>query len=205
MKKLILASASPRRRELLEQIGLDAEVIIGHADESAEIEQPDILVKELAKRKCSAVFGFLSGKTDERHEYYILGADTVVVHNGTILGKPKDRQDAVKMLRSLQGSTHQVYTGVCIVHAAGKESFPESDPKHIRLFSVCTDVSVDSMTESEIGAYVNSGEPMDKAGAYGIQGLFARHIGGIRGEYTNVVGLPVSAVYRALRELHYYE
>ena len=205
MKKLILASASPRRRELLEQIGLEPAVIIGHTDENSEIVQPDLLVKDLARRKCFAVFDYLTEKAEVRGEHYVLGADTVVVHNGEVLGKPKDRQDAVNMLRSLQGSTHQVYTGVCIVHADGTESFPEMDPENVRLFSVCTDVSVSHMTESEIRIYANSNEPMDKAGAYGIQGQFARHIDEIRGEYSNVVGLPVSAVYRALCELHFYE
>ena len=204
MKKLILASASPRRKELLEQIGLELEVIVGHTDETTDIMQPDIMVQELARRKCSAVARYLTIEASVRYECYVLGADTVVVHNGMILGKPGDPEAAKAMLRSLQGDTHQVYTGVCILHIEKNSPEPETDPGHIRLFSVCTDVAVNHMTDEEIICYVNSEEPMDKAGAYGIQGQFARHIGSIRGDYTNVVGLPVSSVYNALQELQYY-
>ena len=204
MKKLILASASPRRRELLEQIGLEPEVVIAHADEQTDITKPDKMVEELAERKCLASAGFLENSVSPDKEYYVLGADTVVVCEEKILGKPKDPEDAVNMLRFLQGRTHRVYTGVCLLHMTVDDEIPAGDPEQKRVFSVFTEVSVDPMTEEEIRIYVNTGEPMDKAGAYGIQGQFARHTGSIRGEYANVVGLPVYAVYKALRELHFY-
>ena len=205
MKKLILASASPRRRELLEQIGLEPEVLNAHTDEKTDITQPGRMVEELAERKCLAAAGFLNKNAADRKEYYVLGADTVVVCDGKILGKPKDPEDAVNMLRSLQGKKHQVHTGVCVLRICRDHGEIQNDPEQKRLFSVCTEVRVNSMSDDEIRLYVNTGEPMDKAGAYGIQGQFARHIGSIQGEYANVVGLPVSSVYTALRELHFYE
>ena len=205
MKKLILASASPRRRELLEQIGLKPEVIVGKTDESTGIPEPAAMVTELAHRKCLAVADYLTEEADICTEQYVLGADTVVVHNGQILGKPQNTDEAEQMLRSLQGDTHQVFTGVCILHLDCCEKAPSEDNVHMRLFHVCTDVTVNSMTEEEIRLYADTGEPLDKAGAYGIQGKFARHIRRICGDYTNVVGLPVSAVYDALCELHFYQ
>lgn len=205
MKKLVLASASPRRRELLEQIGLKPEVIAGQTDESTDALQPADMVKVLAHRKCLAVARYLTEEADVRGERYVLGADTVVVHKGEILGKPEDTNDAKNMLRALQGDTHKVFTGVCILHLDPHKSIPEEDSAHMRLFHVCTDVTVNALSEKEIQTYVDSGEPMDKAGAYGIQGKFARHIHGINGDYSNVVGLPVSAVYTALRELGFYD
>ena len=205
MKKLVLASASPRRRELLEQIGLKPEVIVGTTDEATGVMQPADMVRELAHRKCLAVAGYLTEEADICTEQYVIGADTIVVHDGKILGKPKNTDEAVQMLRSLQGDTHQVYTGVCILHLERNETVPSEDGSHMRLFHARTDVTVNSMTEREIKHYINTGEPLDKAGAYGIQGKFARHIRGICGDYTNVVGLPVSAVYDALCDLHFYE
>lgn len=205
MKKLVLASASPRRRELLEQIGLKPEVIVAKTDEETDFLQPDEMVRELAHRKCLAVANYLTEEADDRTEKYVLGADTVVVHGGKILGKPENAQDAEEMLYSLQGDTHSVFTGVCIFHLEKGERIPAEDTAHMRLFHVCTEVTVNPMTREEIRIYTDTGEPLDKAGAYGIQGKFARHIQGICGDYTNVVGLPVSAVYNALRELHFYE
>ncbi len=205
MKKLVLASASPRRKQLLEQIGLEPEVIVGKTDESTDSAEPAEMVRELAHRKCLAVAGYLTEQAGVRTECYVIGADTVVVHRGQILGKPHDFEEAESMLRSLQGDTHQVYTGVCILHLDRNEIVPSEESGHMRLFCVCTDVSVNAMTEEEIRFYVNTKEPMDKAGAYGIQGRFARHIHGICGDYSNVVGLPVSDVYNALRELDFFK
>ena len=205
MKKLVLASASPRRRELLEQIGLKPEVIVAKTDEKTGFLPPGEMVRELAHRKCLAVADYLTEEADDRTEKYFLGADTVVVHGGKILGKPKNTRDAEEMLHSLQGDTHSVFTGVCILHLEKGEPTPAEDAEHMRLFYVCTEVTVNPMTREEIRIYTDTQEPLDKAGAYGIQGKFARHIQGICGDYTNVVGLPVSAVYNALQELHYYE
>ena len=205
MKKLVLASASPRRRELLEQIDLKPEIIAAQTDEETGLLQPDEMVRELAHRKCLAVAAYLVNEADVHKEQYVIGADTVVVHRGQILGKPKNSAEAETMLRSLQGDTHQVFTGVCVLHLDFKKSIPAEDAEHMRLFHVCTEVTVNPMSEEEIQRYVDSGEPLDKAGAYGIQGKFARHISGICGDYTNVVGLPVSAVYNALQDLQYYD
>ena len=205
MKKLILASASPRRLHLLQQIGLKPEVICAHTDEETAEEKPEAMVRELARRKCFSVAAYLTEEVHIRDACYILGADTVVAHGDTILGKPKDTEEASSMLHSLQGDTHQVYTGVCILRLEEDGSLPGADADHLCLFSERTDVSVDAMTEEEIRSYVNTLEPMDKAGAYGIQGIFARHIRGIRGDYNNVVGLPVHAVYAALKELGFYQ
>ena len=205
MKKLILASASPRRKELLDQIGLETEIIISNTDERTEAAAPEQIVCELAERKCmAAVRHFLSEK-ETAEDSFVLGADTIVVHQENILGKPADPAEAADMLRTLQGDTHQVYTGVCIVRCHPKTDRADCSCSEKQLFSVCTDVTVAPMTEEEIRQYIFTGEPMDKAGAYGIQGRFARHVQAICGDYTNVVGLPVSAVYQTLRSMHFFD
>ncbi len=125
----------------------------------------------------------------------VIGADTIVVQDGKILGKPADEADAVRMLTGLQGRRHDVYTGVAVA------DYDENGEKHVYNYPVGTAVYVNEMTEEEIRAYVETKDPFDKAGAYGIQGRFAAHIDRIEGDYYNVVGLPVSRVYRTLREL----
>lgn len=182
-KKIILASGSPRRRELLTQIGVSFEVHKAEGEERVTADVPQEVVRELSMQKACEVAGKVPG------DLYI-GADTVVAVDGQILGKPKDEEDAVRMLRLLQGRAHEVATGVAVLFADGQEPLS---------FAETTRVHVFPMTEEEIRAYVRSGEPMDKAGAYGIQGLFAAYVSGIEGDYNNVVGLPVGRLYQELR------
>lgn len=179
-EKMILASASPRRRELLEQAGIPFEVMVSHAQETITKEEPGEIVEGLSRCKAGAVAAIYPDRT-------VLGADTIVVLDGEILGKPQDGQDARRMLAALQGRTHQVYTGVTLMRGERIHSFHEK-----------TDVGVYPMTEEEIEAYVQSGDCMDKAGGYGIQGRFAIHIRGINGDYNNVVGLPIGRLWQEL-------
>lgn len=190
-QQFVLASASPRRRQLLEQIGIEAKIVPSSIEERAEGLGPEEMVMELSRQKAEDV----AAKIGE--DAAVIGADTVVAIKGRILGKPSDPQGAAEMLSLLQGEVHQVYTGVTIVP-------PGPDRGHVTFFEQ-TDVSVYPMTEAEILAYVESGEPMDKAGAYGIQGRFAAHIRGIRGDYNNVVGLPVGRLYQDLKAMGLYE
>ena len=185
MKKLILASGSPRRKELLAQIGLEFEVMVSDAKEVMTITHPGEVVKELSKCKAMAVA--LKLKEDQDNTI-VIGADTVVAKENRILGKPKDEEDAFQMLHMLQGQTHQVYTGVTLICGEKKVSFYEK-----------SDVTVYPMTNEEIWEYIHTGEPMDKAGAYGIQGYFAKYIREIQGEYTTIVGLPLGRVWHELQ------
>lgn len=188
--EFILASASPRRRELLEQIGLSFKIIPGNMEEKTAYNEPAEIVTTLAKGKASEVYESLSGK--EQAASLVIGADTIVVHNGCVMGKPKDENDAVRMLTELCGTVHQVYTGVAFLSQ-------EKGQKKMHTFYECTDVSVYSASQEEILSYVKSGDSLDKAGAYGIQGQFAAFIKKIDGDYNNVVGLPVGRVYQELK------
>ena len=196
-KKIILGSASPRRRELLAQIGADFEVRVSNKEEIYHSTVPEEIVKELALMKAENVASELAEENASGavNSTVVIGADTIVVLDGKILGKPADEADAVRMLNSLQGRRHDVYTGVAVL------DYDENGEKRIFNYSVGTAVYVNEMTEEEIRAYVETKDPLDKAGAYGIQGRFAAHIDRIEGDYYNVVGLPVSRVYRTLREL----
>ena len=189
-KSNILASGSPRRKELLLQIGIVPEIIVSHVEEKITSDVPAEVVMSLAEQKAVDVAKNMpEGKV-------ILGSDTVVAADGKILGKPKSHEEAYEMIRSLVGRSHQVYTGVCIVKkgaAGGKDT--------VVSFYDETDVQVSGMTEAEIREYADSEEPMDKAGAYAVQGFFARYIEGLRGSYASVMGLPVHLVYRKLKEL----
>ncbi len=188
--RLVLASGSPRRRELMAQIGLTPEILVSEVDESTSLTTPSAVVKELSMRKARAVAESLD---DENA--LVIGADTVVSVDGTILGKPATHEEAAEMIRLLQGREHQVYTGVSLVKGTKrgeKSSFSDS-------FATETSVRVYPMTEEEILAYARSEEPMDKAGAYGIQGSFAAFISGIDGDYNNVVGLPIGRLYQSLK------
>lgn len=189
-KSIILASGSPRRKELLLQIGIVPEIIVSHVEEKITSDVPAEVVMSLAEQKAVDVAKNMpEGKV-------ILGSDTVVAADGKILGKPKSHEEAYEMIKSLVGRSHQVYTGVCIVKkgaAGGKDT--------VVSFYDETDVQVSGMTEAEIREYADSEEPMDKAGAYAVQGFFARYIEGLRGSYANVMGLPVHLVYRKLKEL----
>ena len=189
-KSIILASGSPRRKELLLQIGIVPEIIVSHVEEKITSAVPAEVVMSLAEQKAVDV------AKDMPEGKMILGSDTVVAADGKILGKPKSHEEAYEMIRSLAGRSHQVYTGVCIVKkgaAGGKDT--------VVSFYDETDVQVSGMTEAEIREYADSEEPMDKAGAYAVQGFFARYIEGLRGSYANVMGLPVHLVYRKLKEL----
>ena len=191
---IILASGSPRRKELLAQAGFDFEVEVSNADENVAEESPTEMVEELAARKAEAVVNLHNKKEDN---CLVIGADTIVVLDGKILGKPKDEADAVRMIRSFQGKVHQVYTGVTLVFCGKAGERPDDRWKTIT-FAEKTDVFVCPMTEEQIRGYVKTGEPMDKAGAYGIQGRFAVWVKEISGDYNNVVGLPLGRVCREL-------
>ena len=190
--RVILASASPRRRELLRQVGVEFEVIPAVGEELGTATEPGELVKELAACKAQEVFQRVKASPETGNgDFAVLGADTVVALDGKILGKPGDKREAFAMLSALQGRRHQVYSGVAIC-------FMREGRQDRKCFHVMTEVGVFPMTEAQITAYIATGEPMDKAGAYGIQGRFARYIEGITGDYYNVVGLPVSRVVQAL-------
>lgn len=195
-RKVILGSASPRRRELLAQIGARFEVRTSGREEVYHSTVPEEIVRELAIMKAENVAEDLAdeqGRTPE--DTIVIGADTIVVLDGKILGKPKDEKDAADMIGALQGRSHEVYTGVAIL------DYDARGEKNVSVRAVGTKVYVNPMDEAEISAYIATGEPMDKAGAYGIQGRFAAYIDRIEGDYYNVVGLPVSYVYQALKRL----
>ena len=196
-KTIILGSASPRRRELLAQIGAEFEVRVSNKEEVYHSNVPEEIVKELALMKAENVAEELAEENPAGavKSTVVIGADTIVVLDGKILGKPADEADAVRMLSSLRGRRHDVYTGVAVL------DYDENGEKRVYNYPVGTAVYVNEMTEEEIRAYVETKDPLDKAGAYGIQGRFAAHIDRIEGDYYNVVGLPVSRVYRTLREL----
>ena len=187
--RIILASASPRRQELLTQIGLPFEVCPSEWEEVTDKELPEEVVQELSYHKAMEVYE--RNVTEEGT--VVIGADTIVACGGQILGKPGTRERAEEMLGKLPGGTHQVYTGVAFV-------WKEKGRTESAGFYECTDVRIFPMTEEEIRCYVETGEPMDKAGAYGIQGGFAAFIQGICGDYNNVVGLPVGRVYQELKK-----
>ena len=201
MGQIILASASPRRRELLEQIGLEFEVCPAKGEEIITKTIPDEVVEELASQKAREVAGMVKAYGAEHKELVtpqdimVIGADTVVAYGGEILGKPKDGEDAFRMLSMLSGNTHMVYTGVSIILLAASGKTGELT------FHERTDVVMRRLSEQEIRRYIATGEPMDKAGAYGIQGKCAIYIDKIDGDYNNVVGLPVAAAYRELKKL----
>lgn len=186
--KYILASASPRRKELLKQAGFEFEVIPSSVEENITKTDPSEIVMELADRKAKEVFGRCGQK-----DCVVIGADTVVVYRGEILGKPADSAEAFDMLSMLADRTHQVYTGVSLV-------ISQKGRVHTRTFYESTDVTFCPVSPEDLRAYVKTGDPLDKAGAYGIQGAFAVHVKCIRGDYNNVVGLPVCRLYQELRD-----
>ncbi len=198
--KIILGSASPRRRELLSQIGIGFTVRVSDKEEVYHSEIPEEIVKELALMKAENVAIELFEEQQappvrEETDFVVIGADTVVVLDQKILGKPADEEDAFRMLKSLQGRAHEVFTGVAVLCCK------EGKIQTVRSHAVKTEVYVHEMTEDEIRGYIATGEPSDKAGSYGIQGAFAKYIDRIDGDYYNVVGLPVSFVYQTLKEI----
>jgi septum formation protein len=189
---LVLASASPRRQELLLAAGIAFTVQPADIDETPlRDESPRECAERLAREKALTVF-------QSHPQDYVLGADTIVVIEKQILGKPRDASDAMRMLRLLAGRTHAVITGVCVVEPVG--SGQGSVGSKINAASEITLVTFCDLSDDEIRDYVSTGEPMDKAGAYAIQGIASRWIPRIEGDYSNVVGLPVALVYRMLRE-----
>lgn len=205
--RLILASGSPRRKELLEQIGAEFEILPAKGEEVITSDIPSQVVMELSAQKAEEVSGRYKeelgegkgsgeerGSGEPKDTVVILGADTVVAYENKILGKPKDEADAVRMLQMLAGNTHSVFTGVTlIIEKAGKVEK--------KTFFSETKVTMYPMSKEEIQAYVATGEPMDKAGSYGIQGRCAVYIERIEGDYNNVVGLPVALVYQTLKKV----
>jgi septum formation protein len=189
---IVLASASPLRQELLRSAGIPFTAQPADIDETPLAgESPRDCAERLAREKALAVF-----QRDPRR--CVLGADTIVVVDGAILGKPRDAEDAARMLRLLSGRTHEVITGVCLV--GSDVSGQCSVASHAKTASETTLVTFCEVSDQEIRFYVATGEPMDKAGAYAIQGVASRWIPRIEGEYSNVVGLPVALVYRLLQE-----
>jgi septum formation protein len=186
MQNLILASSSPRRKELLETLRLPFAISSSEVDESFDPGMlPEEIVVELAERKAQAVF-------NKNPEAFVVGADTIVVANNDILGKPADEAEAISMLKTLSGKRHDVYTGVSIMSPIRSTRFFEK-----------TEVWFWELTDNEISAYVASGEPLDKAGAYGIQQLGSMLVKEIKGDYFAVVGLPVARTIRELRKVGY--
>lgn len=182
---LILASGSPRRKEILEELGYQFEIKTGDFNESTvALDDPKEGVQKLALGKALAAV---------QQPGLYLGSDTVVVLDGVVMGKPADEQDAFRMLRSLSGRTHEVCTGVALV-TVGEDGTVENT----ETFVEATEVTFFELSDEEIRRYIRTGEPMDKAGAYGIQGLGRVLVEGIRGDYETVVGLPAARVYRAL-------
>ena len=190
MKRMILASGSPRRKELLQMLEVPFEVLVSDTKEVITKNEPAEVTKELSYQKAMAVAG-------QVEEGIIIGADTVVSIDGKILGKPADKEEAREMIYKLQGKSHMVYTGVTVIAKS-------DDMVSASSFAEGTKVNVAPMTENEIEAYISTEEPYDKAGAYGIQGLFGKFIEGIEGDYFNVVGLPVHRLYEELKKLISY-
>lgn len=186
MYKIILASGSPRRKEILEQAGVDFEIKASNAEEITDKTNPPEMVEDLARLKAEEI------KKKEDGEFLIISADTLVFLDGSPLGKPKGSEDAYHMLSSLSGRKHEVYTGVAIIIREKGKAEKEL------VFHQMSRVEVGTLSKEQIEAYIASGEPFDKAGAYAIQGKFAVHISGIEGEYNNIVGLPIARIYHEL-------
>lgn len=188
--RLILASASPRRIQLLHQIGLTAEVIPSHTEEKISSENPEEVVQALARQKAEDVYARLLSEGNVGDATVVIGADTVVSVDNHILGKPKSHEEAAEMIAFLSGRTHQVYTGVAVI-----------TPKESRSFAEMAAVTVYPLSPEELRSYAESEEPMDKAGAYGIQGSFGKFVKGIQGDYNAIVGLPVARLYQELKSM----
>ena len=201
MSQIILASQSPRRKGLLEQIGLEFEICPAKGEEIITKSIPEEVVMELSKQKAEEVAAMVSSFGENHKEIttpsdiLVIGADTVVAYDGKILGKPVDEADAKRMLTMLSGNTHSVFTGVTLV------LIDKSGRAGELVFFEKTDVKMHAISELEIDRYIATGEPMDKAGSYGIQGKCAIYIEKIDGDYNNVVGLPISRIYQELKKI----
>lgn len=219
--KLVLASGSQRRRELLTMCGYDYEIIVSNADETIDENDPESFVRALSFRKAKDVFDrlFAAGRRD----FAVIGSDTVVAfqkEGGTkpvIIGKPKDAEDAARILSMLSGKTHRVFTGVSVIadipdeNVAAQCSIREkaeiqtecSIQKKVEIQTECsiTEVTFETLSPDEITDYVNSGDPLDKAGSYGIQGPFGMFVREIRGNYFTVIGMPIPVLYKMLKKI----
>lgn len=186
MYQIVLASGSPRRKEILEQVGVRFSIKVSNKEEPMNQTNPELLVMELSEMKAKDV------AMDVSSPVIIIGADTVVALDGVIFGKPKNKEHAKEMLKRMQDNSHKVYTGVFILIIEEDGSTREIS------FAVASKVMVAPLNETQIEAYIETNEPMDKAGAYAIQGKFAPYVLGIEGDYYNIVGLPISAIYQEL-------
>lgn len=219
--KLVLASGSQRRRELLTMCGYDYEIIVSNADETIDENDPESFVRALSFRKAKEVFDrlFAAGRRD----FAVIGSDTVVAfqkEGGTkpvIIGKPKDAEDAVRILSMLSGKTHRVFTGVSVIadipdeNADAQCSIREKaeiqtecsiqEKAEIQTECSITEVTFETLSPDEITDYVNSGDPLDKAGSYGIQGPFGMFVREIRGNYFTVIGMPIPVLYKMLKKI----
>ncbi len=191
MEKIVLASGSPRRKELLARTGMKFSVVVSDGEEKTDLTDPAQAVEQLSQDKALAVAKMLEGQQEVS---LIIGADTVVAFKGEILGKPADEGDALQTLLKLQGKAHQVYTGVTLLVKEQGRWKPYT-------FSEKTDVEFYPVSQNEILDYIKTGEPMDKAGSYGIQGTFGIYVKGICGDYNNVVGLPVGRLVYELKKI----
>lgn len=219
--KLVLASGSQRRRELLTMCGYDYEIIVSNADETIDENDPESFVRALSFRKAKEVFDrlFAAGRRD----FAVIGSDTVVAFQKdgetkpVIIGKPKDAKDAVRILSMLSGKTHRVFTGVSVIadipdeNAAAQCSIREKaeiqtecsirEKEEIQTECSITEVTFETLSPDEITDYVNSGDPLDKAGSYGIQGPFGMFVREIRGNYFTVIGMPIPVLYKMLKKI----
>lgn len=194
--QIVLASQSPRRKELLGRLHLPFEIIPARGEEQVHADRPENVVLELARQKADEVYlrKHDNKSCDQRH-LLVIGADTIVVYQNQILGKPRSREHAYEMLHMLSGTAHQVYTGICIV-------LDSRNGEVIRhQFYEKTEVVFAALMDEEIIHYIKSGDPFDKAGAYGIQGDFAVYVREISGDYNNVVGLPIARLYQELKRI----
>lgn len=207
--KLVLASGSQRRRELLTMCGYDYEIIVSNADETIDENDPESFVRALSFRKAKEVFDrlFAAGRRD----FAVIGSDTVVAFQKdgeakpVIIGKPKDAEDAVRILSMLSGKTHRVFTGVSVIADISDENADAqcSIRKKEEIQTECsiTEVTFETLSPDEITDYVNSGDPLDKAGSYGIQGPFGMFVREIRGNYFTVIGMPIPVLYKMLKKI----
>ena len=219
--KLVLASGSQRRRELLTMCGYDYEIIVSNADETIDENDPESFVRALSFRKAKEVFDrlFAAGRRD----FAVIGSDTVVAFQKegeakpVIIGKPKDAKDAVRILSMLSGKTHRVFTGVSVIadipdeNAAAQCSIRKKEEiqtecsiqekAEIQTECSITEVTFETLSPDEIADYVNSGDPLDKAGSYGIQGPFGMFVREIRGNYFTVIGMPIPVLYKMLKKI----
>lgn len=191
-ERIILASGSPRRKELLGELFSEFEIIPARGEENYQASLPEEIVKELSLQKAEEVFQKEAAKS--MGSLLVIGADTIVVKDKQVLGKPADEKEAFSMLSTLSGTSHQVYTGVSLCYKIEDNSFRKS-------FYEETRVCFWPMSREEIEAYIASGDPLDKAGAYGIQSGGKRYVKEIEGDYLNVVGLPLSRLYQELKDL----